>query len=73
MEVKQARHQEFFREGEFFWNKDASINNHLQHEKESCRSEKSPVFSPPKIRELFSNFRKSAGENSSLPPLVMRL
>ena len=38
----QARNQEFSRVGEFL------INNHLQHEKERPRREKSPVFSSRK-------------------------
>ena len=44
----QARNQGFFRAGEFSWNMDTSINNHLQLEKEKPRREKSPVFSPGK-------------------------
>ena len=42
----QARHQEFFRTGEFSWNQSTLINIHLQHKKEKPRREKSPIFFP---------------------------
>ena len=36
----QARNQKFFRAGEFLWNEDTLIHNHVQHEKEWPRREK---------------------------------
>ena len=42
----QARNQEIFRAGEFSWSKGTLINNHVQHEGERLRSEKSLLFFP---------------------------
>ena len=42
----QARNQEIFRAGEFSWSKGTLINNHVQHEDERLRSEKSLLFFP---------------------------
>ena len=42
----QARNQEFFLAGEFFWNYGTSVNFHLQHEKKGPAGKKSPVVLP---------------------------
>ena len=50
--IAQARNQEFFMAGEFFWNYGTLMNIHQQREKEMPRREKISRFSAWKLLKI---------------------